>query len=98
MLIATSIAGPILGLLFLSINSMQALGRPLPATMLSVCRQGLIFIPMLYALGAAFGLSGINFTQAVADYISIVLAMILLIQTLKKFKGEPESEKSLHIS
>lgn len=98
MLIATSIAGPILGLLFLSINSMQALGRPLPATMLSVCRQGLIFIPLLYILDAGFGLNGINFTQAVADYISIVLAIILLVQTLKAFKGKPESENSLHIS
>lgn len=79
MLFATSIAGPILGLLFLSINSMQALGRPLPATMLSVCRQGLIFIPLLYLLNAGFGLDGINFTQAVADYISIVLGIILLV-------------------
>lgn len=94
MLIATSIAGPILGLLFLSINSMQALGRPLPATMLSVCRQGLIFIPLLYLLDAVFGLSGINFTQAVADYISIILAMILLVRTLKRFKTQPETKNS----
>lgn len=98
MLIATSIAGPILGLLFLAINSMQALGRPLPATMLSVCRQGLIFIPLLYLLDAVFGLSGINFTQAVADYISIVLAMILLVRTLKKFKTQPETKNSGSVS
>lgn len=98
MLIATSIAGPILGLLFLAINSMQALGRPLPATMLSVCRQGLIFIPLLYLLDAVFGLSGINFTQAVADYISIILAMILLVRTLKKFKTQPETKNSGSVS
>lgn len=98
MLIATSIAGPILGLLFLAINSMQALGRPLPATMLSVCRQGLIFIPLLSLLDAVFGLSGINFTQAVADYISIVLAMILLVRTLKKFKTQPETKNSGSVS
>lgn len=79
MLFATSIAGPILGLLFLSINSMRALSRPLPAAMLSVCRQGLIFIPLLYLLNAGFDLDGINFTQAVADYISIVLGIILLV-------------------
>lgn len=75
-----------------------ALGRPLPATMLSVCRQGLIFIPLLYILDAGFGLNGINFTQAVADYISIVLAIILLVQTLKAFTGKSESENSFHIS
>ena len=59
---------------------------------------GLIFIPLLYLLDAGFGLDGINFTQAVVDYISIVLGIILLVQTLKAFKGKPESENSLHIS
>lgn len=38
MLIATSLTGPILGLLFLSINSMQAMDCPVPATLLSICR------------------------------------------------------------
>ena len=81
MLIATSLAGPILGLLFLAINSMQALGRPVPATVLSVCRQGLFFIPLLYILDAVFGLNGINFTQTVADYLSIVISLLLLRST-----------------
>ena len=84
MLIATSLAGPILGLLFLAINSMQALGRPVPATVLSVCRQGLFFIPLLYILDAVFGLNGINFTQTVADYLSIVISLLLLRSTLRR--------------
>ena len=81
-----------MGILFLSINSMQAMNRPLPATLLSVCRQGLIFIPALYLLGAAFGLDGINFTQAVADYLSILIAVWLLLRSLKAFRA-PEAEK-----
>ncbi len=78
MLRATSIAGPVLGLLFLSINSMQAVNRPLPATLLSVCRQGLFFIPLLYFLKACFGLSGINYTQTAADYLAILISLGLL--------------------
>lgn len=78
MLRATSIAGPVLGLLFLSINSMQAVNRPLPATLLSVCRQGLFFIPLLYLLKACFGLSGINYTQTAADYLAILISLGLL--------------------
>ena len=84
MLIATSLAGPILGLLFLAINSMQALGRPVPATVLSVCRQGLFFIPLLYLLDAVFGLNGINFTQTVADYLSIAISLLLLRSTMRR--------------
>lgn len=86
MLFATSLAGPILGLLFLSINSMQALDRPIPATMLSICRQGLLFIPLLYLLNAGFGLDGINFTQTVADYISVFLSLFLLMRTIRSMK------------
>ena len=86
MLIATSVSGPILGILFLCINSMQAVERPFPATLVSICRQGFIFIPLLYVLDKIFGLNGINFTQAVADYISIILSMILLKLSLKNIK------------
>lgn len=88
MLIATSLAGPILGLLFLSINSRQALDRPLPATLLSVCRQGLFFIPLLYILDALFGIDGINFTQAAADYLSIVISLLLLRHSLRALPPE----------
>lgn len=83
MLVAASLAGPILGVLFLSINSMQALNCPIPATFLSICRQGLFFIPLLYILDAAFGLQGINFTQTAADYLAIVISLLLLKKSLK---------------
>ena len=86
MLIATSVSGPILGILFLCINSMQAVERPFPATLVSICRQGFIFIPLLYVLDKIFGLNGINFAQAAADYISIILSMILLKLSLKNIK------------
>lgn len=85
MLIATSLAGPILGILFLSINSMQAMEHSLPATLLSVCRQGLIFIPLLYILDALLGLNGIMYTQTVADYISIFISLFLLMRCMKEF-------------
>lgn len=63
---------------------MQALGRPVPATVLSVCRQGLFFIPLLYLLDAVFGLNGINFTQTVADYLSIAISLLLLRSTMRR--------------
>lgn len=88
MLVATTLAGPILGLLFLSINSMQALNRPLPATVLSVCRQGAFFIPLLYALKAVFGLQGINYTQTVADYLTITISLLLLRSAFRKMGSD----------
>ena len=84
MLIATSLAGPVLGLMFLSINSMQALDRPLPATILSLCRQGLFFIPLLFILNQIFGLNGISYTQTVSDYLAILIAVFMLFSSVKK--------------
>ena len=84
MLIATSLAGPVLGLMFLSVNSMQALDRPLPATILSLCRQGLFFIPLLFILKQVFGLNGISYTQTVSDYLAILIAVVMLCTSVKK--------------
>ncbi|MBS6396650.1 MAG: MATE family efflux transporter [Clostridiales bacterium] len=84
MLIATSLAGPILGLMFLSINSMQALNRPIPAALLSLCRQGLFFIPLLFLLNQTFGLDGINYTQTVSDYLAIIIALFMLVVSIRK--------------
>ena len=100
MLTATSLAGPVLGLMFLSINSMQALDCPLPATVLSLCRQGLFFIPLLFILNRIFGLNGINYTQTVSDYLVILIALFMLFTSLKKAfpTMDPEQYKdSRHI-
>lgn len=95
MLIATSLAGPVLGLMFLSINSMQALDRPLPATILSLCRQGLFFIPLLFLLNHIFGLNGISYTQTVSDYLAILIAVFMLFTSVKKaFPAEKRSSES----
>lgn len=87
MLIATSLAGPILGVLFLSINSMQAMEHSFLATLVSICRQGMIFIPLLYILDMIFGLKGIYYTQTISDYISIFISLILLKQSFKTFNS-----------
>ncbi len=86
MLVATCLAGPVLGILFLCINGMQALDDPVPSTILSVCRQGLLFIPLLYLLNAAFGLEGVIYTQTAADYLSIVISLFLLRHSMKKLQ------------
>ena len=67
MLIATSLAGPVLGLMFLSINSMQ----------------GLFFIPLLFILNQIFGLNGISYTQTVSDYLAILIAVFMLFSSVK---------------
>lgn len=77
MLIGYMISGPVIGLLFVNMNCMQSVGRALPATILSVLRQGVLLIPMLYILNAIAGLHGVIYGQALTDYIAVILSAYL---------------------
>ena len=87
MLMATSLAGPVLGILFLCITSIQALNNPFSSTMLSVCRQGIFFIPLLYALNFLFGVTGVIYTQTVTDYLTVIISVFFLKSSLKKMRN-----------
>ena len=54
---------------------MQSVGSAFPATVLSVLRQGVLLIPLLYLLQALFGLQGVIYGQSVTDFIAIGLSM-----------------------
>ena len=77
MLIAYMLSGPFIGFLFVNMNCMQSVGRALPATVLSVLRQGLLLIPLLYLLDAVFGLNGAVLGQSITDYVTIALSCVV---------------------
>jgi multidrug efflux pump len=74
------ISGPILGILFVLINTIQALGAALPSLVLSVSRQGLIYLPLLFILQAfADSPEMIVAVQPLTDYLATLLAFILFV-------------------
>mgnify|MGYP005760320425 CR=1 FL=1 len=77
MLIAYMLSGPVIGILFVNMNCMQSVGHAFPATVLSVLRQGILLIPLLYVLRALFGLNGVILGQSVTDYIAVALSVFL---------------------
>ena len=77
MLIAYMLSGPVIGILFVNMNCMQSVGHAFPATVLSVLRQGILLIPLLYLLRALFGLNGVILGQSVTDYIAVILSVFL---------------------
>lgn len=94
MMIALQISGPVIGILFLCINTLQGMGKALPSLILTVCRQGLVFVPLVLILNAVIGLDGVIYAQAVADFISIVLALTICLFILRKLehRKKPEEE------
>ena len=67
------------------VNMLSAgLGNARNALLLSTARQGTCFIPILYPLAYLFGANGIASVQAIADVLTLVLAVPILITTLRK--------------
>ena len=46
-----------------------------PATLLSICRNGLFFLPAVLLLPLLFGMHGVQMAQAVADVLTFILAV-----------------------
>lgn len=62
----------------------QSIGENKKATFLSMLRSGILFIPILLILTKAFGLFGIQSSQAIADVITFFISAPLVLQFLKK--------------
>ena len=63
---------------------LQTIGRTGPATFLSMARQGIFFIPLVWVLSSSLGLVGIQLTQAVADVFTMVFAIPIQMKVLKE--------------
>ena len=63
---------------------LQASGRAFGATVISSCRSGLCFIPVIMILPVFFGLTGVQISQAVADMIAFCISLFGGLYFLKK--------------
>ena len=61
----------------------QSMGRTIPATFLSVARQGFFFIPLVLILSASLGVLGIQMTQMVADILTFLFAIPIHVHVLR---------------
>lgn len=83
MVIAAVITGPIVGLCNLSTSFLQSTDKAGHATLISVLRQGVILMPLLYILNSLAGLQGLVYSSALADTISTLLALALMLRVYK---------------
>lgn len=83
MLVGYTISGPVIGLLFMNMNVIQTLNHPMPATLLSLFRQGILLIPLLYILNALFGFTGVILAQSITDILTILLSFIFRKKVLE---------------
>lgn len=72
------------GLFYVLVNGIQAMGAATASLIISLSRQGIIYIPALFILKAVLGLTGLAWAQPVADIFSTILAAALYIKTYRK--------------
>lgn len=78
-------SGPVIGLLFVFVNAIQSTGAALPALILSVSRQGLIYIPVLFLFYWGFdSATMLAAAQPITDYLTTGLAVLLFIYSYRK--------------
>lgn len=68
---------PLMGVCLIVICSFQATGKATGAFVLSACRQGIVFLPVMIILSMAMGLNGVISAQFVSDLFTTVVAFVL---------------------
>ena len=81
---AIVLSGPFIGLYYLCISAMQAMGKSLAPIIVSLLRQGIVYVPLMYLLNYCFQLDGLIYTQTVSDYIAILVAILSCLLLMKK--------------
>lgn len=74
------------GVFYVLSNALQAMGAATPALIINLSRQGLIYIPALFIMKAAIGVTGLVWAQPVADLLSTALVIILYLITVHKMQ------------
>ena len=81
----TTIAFPIVGFQMIATNFFQSLGMVRKSIILSLSRQILFLLPLLYLLPNWLGADGVWASFPIADTIATVLTMVMLSKLFKKF-------------
>ena len=73
---------------------LQSMGRVLPATFLSIARQGFFFIPLVLILTSVLGLTGLQMTQAIADLLTFFCAVPIQLHVLRSLpEDKPQNRQ-----
>jgi putative efflux protein, MATE family len=85
---------PLIGLSNMTNMLLQNIRRTWPATILSMGRQGLFFLPTIFIAPSFLGLIGVEITQAIADIFTFGLSLPFAISITKELSRKAMVQKS----
>ena len=77
---------PVIGFQMITSTMLQSIGQPMKSLVMSLSRQVLVLIPLLFILPRAFGLSGVYASFPTSDFLSCLLAAALGWREVRRLK------------
>lgn len=74
------LTGPLIGFYYISTNFLQASGNAKISMLVSVLRQGVFFIPLIYVMNALFGVTGNICAHMIADLLATSVGVFFAIK------------------
>ncbi len=84
-------ATPIIGIQLIGAAYFQAIGKALPALLLTLTRQGFFLIPLIFILPPYFDVFGVWLAFPIGEAIATVITAFFLFRELKKYKNKSSS-------
>ena len=78
-------ATPVVGVQLIGAAYYQAIGKALPALLLTLTRQGFFFIPLLYIFPNFMGINGVWLAFPIAELLATIVTSSFLIYELRKY-------------
>ncbi len=69
----------------------QSMGKWFHSLILSVTRQLLLLLPLIFILNGFFGQIGLVYAQPISDTMTLVVGIVLYIIIMKQYKTEPSN-------
>jgi Na+-driven multidrug efflux pump len=77
---------PVAGFQIIGSQYFQAVGKPVPSTILGLSRQLLLFVPLLLILPRFWGLEGVWRTAPIADILSALITGVFIYLEMRQIK------------
>lgn len=87
------LSGPFIGIYYISTGFLQASGSALLASITSLLRQGILFIPLLYVMNAFLQVKGNIGAHLAADAIATIVAIVFALRQYTVFKRSSINEQ-----
>lgn len=81
----SSLATPFMISNFQMAYTLQAMGKGPESLLLSSCRQGIIYIPLMFLMNVLFQLYGVVWAQLLADGLTLVLSFVVYRRVCRQF-------------